>query len=172
LRLLLVPISLASFIAFLSSIVLLEVHKAAHNLAAKTLRLKPRTWRTDWFEGWYTLKWEYRCFYALNGRWPALSWSFLLPAVGPTVFFEEYRCAWRHKLEQKGPVVEMSVCLGQEMLRVPILFDSGNQNIGSDRETFEMLHMWYSYMQSARGFGELLLPRRLARVFIVSVSVS
>ncbi|KAK4543992.1 hypothetical protein LTR36_004766 [Oleoguttula mirabilis] len=45
-----------------------------------------------------------------------------------------------------------------------MLFDGRDEKIGSDRETFEMLRMWYCWMQVKRGFGEIILPRTLIRI--------
>lgn len=72
--------------------------------------------------------------------------------------------AWQDQLERRGQVSHIDIFVGKDSQQVPVLFDE-KYGIGNDRNTFEMLRMWYCWIQVKRGFGEILLPRKLVRIY-------
>ena len=85
------------------------------------------------------------------------------------IFEEDYLRAWYDRLHREGAVVWVNIFLGSDVLCVPLSFDKTDDSIGTDRQTFESLRMWYSWLQVRRGFSEVLIPKRLVRVDRVSV---
>ena len=115
-----------------------------------------------------------RRFFSTPGKWkqPLLGsiWWMAYSFIGDTASFEEgYLRAWYECLASEAPVTWINIFVGNRSLYVPILYDKVNQNIGNDRQIFETLRMWYSWLQLTRGFGEVVLPRRLTRIEKVGV---
>lgn len=77
--------------------------------------------------------------------------------------------AWCDCLEGRGKVVHVNIFVGTDNLCIPTLFDQDNAETGSDRETLAMLRMWYCWTQMKRGFSEILLPRKLLRLYKLEV---
>ncbi|KAK5121110.1 hypothetical protein LTR85_005594 [Meristemomyces frigidus] len=108
----------------------------------------------------------------LFGISPGVSWRAYLVYFPLDDFEQDYMQAWKDALEQRGSVVHINIFLGDNTLCVPILFDEKNLDVGSDRDTFEALQMWYCCMQVRRGFGEIILPRKLVRISQVQLCAS
>ena len=85
------------------------------------------------------------------------------------MFEEDYLQAMQNRLSRKGPVHRVSIFMGNEFLSVPILYDKVDTSIGNDRKTFQQLRTWYCWLQLKRGFGEILLAKRLQRIDKVDV---
>lgn len=85
-------------------------------------------------------------------------------------FLQEFIQTWHEELCQRGTVISVNIFVSDQHLCVPIAFDSGKETVGTDWQTFEALHMWYSLMRVKRGLSEIILPRRLVRVDKVGVS--
>jgi hypothetical protein len=123
-------------------------------------------WR---FRGW-------RALVVVNKQISAeLSWYLHLYFTSLDTFEINYRQAWKDKLDSSrtgaGEVVMLNIFVGSDSMAVPLFFDRSDATKNSDAETFRQLCMWYSWMQYKRGFGEVVLPRRLARVDKVKVSL-
>ena len=86
-------------------------------------------------------------------------------------FQPDYLQAWRDKLAREGPVIWVHIFMNRDSLCVPISFDPTSPDIGTDRRTFEALRMWYSFMCVKRGLSEIILPRRLMRIYKVEVGL-
>lgn len=100
----------------------------------------------------------------------AMVWVYtLLFSAAPEEWEGIYVEAWRKRLAQQGAVVNVNIFVGSKAMSVPLLYDPENSGIGTDRQTFEMLRMWYSWMQFRRGSGEVILPRKLKRIDRVKV---
>ena len=104
-----------------------------------------------------------------------LFWYLHLFLTSMDTFEMNYRQSWKDTLDAAkngdSEVVMLNIFVGNESMAVPLLFDRSDATMNSDAETFKQLCMWYSWMQYKRGFGELVLPRRLARVDKVKVSI-
>jgi hypothetical protein len=123
-------------------------------------------WR---FRGW-------RALVIVNKQISAeLFWYLHLYFTSLDTFEMNYRQAWKDRLESSktgaGEVVMLNIFVGNDSMAVPLYLDRGDTTKNSDAETFRQLCMWYSWMQYKRGFGEVVLPRRLARVDKVKVSL-
>jgi hypothetical protein len=136
-------------------------------------------WPIWWFfSGPLILLWGLRdgqAMIAVNKRAPRISWLLHLHAVTLDIFEKDFRQAWQDKLtrdcERDEVVANVIIFVGNESMSVPVLFNSKDTTRNCDAETFRQLLMWYSWMQYKRGFGEVILPRRLVRVDKVKVSV-
>jgi hypothetical protein len=108
------------------------------------------------------------------GRWtqPMLSfiwWTSYFLLQSTDQFLQEFIQTWHEELSERGTVVWVNIFVSDQHLCVPISFESGKEIVGTDRQTFEALHMWYSLMRVKRGVSEIILPRRLVRVDKVGV---
>jgi hypothetical protein len=123
-----------------------------------------------------------RLFLGTNNNFPWLSWTiyFTFAQWGVfnatlTNFGDDYSQAWRDHLEAKGGTLDLQIFVGKDTFSAPILCKLDNNNVctvGSDAETFGQLRLWYDWMQYKRGFGEIVIPRRLIRVDKVKVWLS
>jgi hypothetical protein len=123
--------------------------------------------------------WKYRglqIVLAVNKRAPDLSWLMHLGGTSLDVFETDYRQAWQDTLAREKPgsgeVVIVNIFVGKDSMAVPVLFNKNDPTKNSDAETFRQLLMWYCWMQYKGGIGEVILPRKLARVDKVRVGVT
>jgi hypothetical protein len=102
-------------------------------------------------------------------------WYLHLFLTSMDTFEMNFRQSWKDTLdaakEGDSEVLMLNIFVGNESMAVPLLYNRIDPTMNSDAETFKQLCMWYSWMQYKRGFGELVLPRRLARVDKVKVSI-
>jgi hypothetical protein len=86
-----------------------------------------------------------------------------------------YRQSWKDTLDATkdgdSEVIMVNIFVGNESMAVPLLYNRVDPTMNTNAETCKQLCMWYSWMQYKRGFGELVLPRRLARVDKVEASI-
>lgn len=100
-------------------------------------------------------------------------WYLHLFLTSMDTFEMNFRQSWKDSLDATkdgdSEVVMVNIFVGNESMAVPLLYNRIDPTMNSDAQTFKLLCMWYSWMQYKRGFGELVLPRRLARVDKVRV---
>lgn len=105
-----------------------------------------------------------------------LFWYLHLFFTSMDTFEINYRQSWKDALDATkdgdSEVVMLNIFVGNESMAVPLLYNQVDPTMNSDAETFKQLCMWYSWMQYKRGFGELVLPRWLARIDKVKVGIS
>lgn len=110
---------------------------------------------------------------SINKKWPTLFWLIYLLTTPPNKFETDFRQSCEDKLSsvRSGTqnVVMISIFVGDESTSVPVLFSSANATESSDAETFRQLRTWYSWLQYNRGFGEVVLPKKLTRIDKVKV---
>lgn len=106
---------------------------------------------------------------------PKLFWYLHLYFTSLDTFETNFRQSWKDTLDSTkkgdGEVVMLHIFVENESMDVPLLFYRSDPTMNSDADTFRQLCMWYSWMQYKRGFGEVILPRPLARVDKVKVSI-
>jgi hypothetical protein len=102
-------------------------------------------------------------------------WYLHLFLTSMDTFEMNFRQSWKDTLDAAkdgdSEVFMLNIFVGNESMAVPLLYNRIDPTMNSDAETFKQLCMWYSWMQYKRGFGELVLPRRLARIDKVKVSL-
>lgn len=103
-------------------------------------------------------------------RWPnsfitTMWWQYYQLLADEHDFEMDYIAAWRQKLEHSNNLAAHDVHLyvDNSYLKAPI--PAGPD----DAATFRVLQMWYCLMQFRMGLGEILLPKRLTRIYRVQV---
>ena len=111
----------------------------------------------------------------INKRTPTLFWLIYLLIASTDKFETDFRQSCEDKLTsvRRGAqnVVTISIFVGDQSISVPVLFSKTNASENSDAETFRQLRTWYSWLQHNRGGGEVILPKKLARIDKVKVRI-
>ena len=113
-----------------------------------------------------------RMLVSINKRTPTLFWLIYLLTTSTDKFETDFRQSCEDKLTRarrgSQKVVTISIFVGDQSISVPVLF-SKTESENSDSEIFRQLRTWYSWLQHNRGFGEVILPKKLARIDKVKV---
>lgn len=116
-----------------------------------------------------------RVLVVINKHAPEVFWYLHLYFTSLNDFEMNFRQAWKDNLDSArsgaDEVVMVNIFVGNESMAVPLLFNQSDATKNSDVRTFKQLGIWYSWMQYRRGFGEVILPRRLAHIDKVKVSL-
>lgn len=116
-----------------------------------------------------------RMLVSINKRSPAIFWLIYLLITSTDEFETDFRQSCEDKLTsiRRGTqsVATISIFMGDQSISVPVLYSSTNASENSDAETFRQLRTWYSWLQHNRGFGEVILPKKLTRIDKVKVRI-
>jgi hypothetical protein len=109
----------------------------------------------------------------INKRTPTLFWLIYLLITSTDHFEIDFRQSCEDNLHSvrrsTQDVVTISIFVGDQSISVPVLFSKTYASENSDVETFRQLRTWYAWLQHNRGFGEVILPKKLARIDKVKV---
>lgn len=110
---------------------------------------------------------------SINKKAPTLFWLIYLLVAPSDKFETDFRQSCRDTLSSARSgtqkVAMISIFVGDNSISVPVLFSRTDATESSDAETFRQLRTWYSWLQYNRGFGEVILPKKLTRIDKVKV---
>jgi hypothetical protein len=112
---------------------------------------------------------------SVNKKAPTLFWLIYLLATPPVKFETDFRQSCNDQLSSTRSgtqeVVTINIFIGDNSIAVPVLFSKTDATESSDAKTFRQLRTWYSWLQYNRGFGEVVLPKKLTGIDKVKVRI-